>query len=106
MHVSFEKNSEGKYKTIIYDVNGDYVEVVEGKLYVANQKNYHVRFGRIYFSQKNYSEALKYFDNVIGNFGAYYIGNSQEDKNALKFDNDNKKIQAAQKRVSKLVGKK
>ena len=124
-------------KSIIVGENGDTTVVVDDKKVVFDdRKNYRGRIGRIYLRQKNYAEALKYFDEAINKYAAFEFGytndeNSRKGENnicwlrgqcneqlknyeaalkdykiALDFDKENQNIIEAKQRVEKLLNKK
>ena len=122
----------------LIDGNGSTVKVNDKNMLTIydDNKNYRGRLGRIYFKQKNYTEALKYFDEAITHYKSDYFGdlsdpNSQKGDNniywlrgqcneqlqkyeaalkdyeeALKFEKENQNIIEAKQRVEKLLNKK
>jgi len=125
-----------KDKITIIDGNGQTAVVKDTMLVSSYNKNYRGRLGRIYFKMKNYTEALKYFDDAINNYQADYFDDFSDpnsntgDNNiynmrgqcneqlqkyeaalkdyeeALIFEPENKKIIKAKQRVEKLLNKK
>ena len=125
-----------KDKITIIDGNGQTAVVKDTMLVSSYNKNYRGRLGRIYFKMKNYTEALKYFDDAINNYQADYFDDFSDpnsntgDNNiynmrgqcneqlqkyeaalkdyeeALKWEPENKKIIKAKQRVEKLLNKK
>jgi len=127
--------SEDLVKTLD-DGNGASATVKDSTLIEGYEKNYRGRIGRIYFKQKKYAEALKYFDDALNNFAGFCFGNTTQEssyqgnnnvswlrgqcnehlknyeaalkdyKDALEIDPKNKAISDAIKRMEQILNKK
>ena len=117
------------------DGNGSSSVIENNMIIEVYDKNYRGRLGRVYFYQKNYSEALKYFDDAINKFGSIGFGDMDKEsywqgdnnifwlrgqcnenlknydaaladyKEAFKLEENNKKISDSIKRMEKILNK-